>query len=197
MPLLCTSRIDTNDVLIQSHRHADTAIATYRHRRKKSLQVLFLLTLGMPLGAVPPHLGHALVFLFLSLCGGSLFCEIPCYYVIKLFKNMKQYFMMIGMEILFTFLLFSSFFPCSAAVHLAIVFFIPPNLTSHCRCRWSTRTVENCKDEAAHPYHASPSCYLFALYFYLRILHHLKWCCRKLLTWSHYVLHLTESLHPA
>jgi hypothetical protein len=35
------------------------------------------------------------------------------------------------------------------------------------------------------------------LYFYLRILHHLKWCCRKLLTWSHYVLHLTESLHPA
>ncbi len=115
MPLLCTSRIDTNDVLIQSHRHADTAIATYRHRRKKSLQVLFLLTLGMPLGAVPPHLGHALVFLFLSLCGGSLFCEIPCYYVIKLFKNMKQYFMMIGMEILFTFLLFSSF---SAGNHL-------------------------------------------------------------------------------
>ena len=59
MPLLCTSRIDTNDfcpqllciqnpdqiedVLIHSHRHADTAIATYRHRRKKFLQALIAL----------------------------------------------------------------------------------------------------------------------------------------------------------
>jgi hypothetical protein len=53
------------------------------------LLVLLLLTLGMP------SCSSSSCYSAARYCAT---CEIPCYYMIKLFKNMTEYFMIIGME---------------------------------------------------------------------------------------------------